>query len=125
MAGNPAITNDRLKARAMRFTLTSTVTFFLIFYFTPLLSQVVYVTDWESEADKKVYVTEWKGEADLVVYKTDTKSEAEDHEGYWYTTEWKSEAKWKIFFTEWKSDADIVIYYTEWPSEAGWRTEKH
>ena len=32
--------------------------------------QVVYSTDYKSEAQVKVYVTKYKSEADLVVYKT-------------------------------------------------------
>ena len=37
-------------------------------------AQVVYSTDWKSEAKVKVYVTQYKSEADLIVYKTEWKS---------------------------------------------------
>ena len=74
-------------------------------------AQIVYSTDWKSEAKVKVYVTEYKGEADLIVYKT----------------EWKSEAKKAIYFTSWKSEADIIVYFTEYKGEAGWKkkSKKH
>lgn len=84
--------------------------------------QIVYSTEWKSEADAKIYVSEWKSEADLIVYKTDWKSEASGNKGIWYYSEWKSESK-IIYFTEWKSEADIVIYYTTWKSEAGWKNQ--
>ena len=83
--------------------------------------QIVFPTDWKSEADKKVYVTDWKSEADMIVYKTDWKSEAKEDSGLWYTTDWKSEADWKIYYTDWKSEADIIVFFTDWKSEAGWK----
>lgn len=39
-------------------------------------AQIVYSTEWKSDADAKIFVTEWKSEADLIVYKTDWKSES-------------------------------------------------
>ena len=90
-------------------------------------AQIVYSTDWKSEAKVKVYVTEYKGEADLIVYKTEWKSEAKDNEGIWYFTQWKCEAKKAIYFTSWKSEADIIVYFTEYKGEAGWKkkSKKH
>ena len=82
-------------------------------------AQVVYVTEWKSEADTVVYVTEWKSEADVVVYVTDWKSEATPGSGIWYYTEWTSEADVTVYLTEWASEADVVVYFTEWKSEAG------
>ena len=64
----------------------------LIFCLTPLyllFGQVVFSTDWKSEADVVIYVSEWKSEADLIVYKTDWKSEANKNNGIWFFTEWK------------------------------------
>lgn len=52
-----------------------------------------------------VFSTEWKSEADVVIY----------------VSEWKSEAKKVIYFTEWKSEADVIIYFSDWKSEAGWK----
>ena len=46
-------------------------------------AQVVYVTEWKSEADKVVYVTEWKSEADMIVYVTEWKSDATPESGIW------------------------------------------
>src|SRR5690554_3470452 len=86
-----------------------------------LNAQVVYSSEWKSEADVVVYVSEWKSDADLVVYKTEWKSEASKNSGIWFFTEWKSDAKKMIYFTEWKSDADVIIYFTDWKSEAGWK----
>ena len=86
-------------------------------------AQVVYSSEWKSEANAKIYVSEWKSEADLIVYKTEWKSEASKNNGIWYFSEWKSESK-IIYFTDWKSDADIIIYFTEWKSEAGWKKQQ-
>ena len=88
--------------------------FISLFCFSQLRSQVVYSTDWKSEAD-------------LIVFKTKWKSEAKGNDGIWFFTEWKSEAKKKIYFTEWKSEADIVVYFSEWKSESGWQknSKKH
>ena len=58
-------------------------------------AQVVYSTDWKSEAQVKVYVTEYKSEADLIVYKTNWKSEVDAGKGIWYFTQYKSEAGWR------------------------------
>ena len=89
--------------------------------------QVVYSTDYKSEAQVKVYVTKYKSEADLVVYKTTYKSEADANKGIWFFTNYKSEAKKKIWFTDYKSEADIVVYFTTYKSEAGWKknSKKH
>jgi hypothetical protein len=88
-----------------------------------LQAQVVYQTEWKSDADIQVYVTEWKSDADLVVYKTTWKSDADKNEGIWYFTEWKSDAKKKLYFTTWKSDASLIVYYTEYKSDAGWKNK--
>jgi hypothetical protein len=86
-------------------------------------AQVVYQTEWKSDANVQVYVTEWKSDADLIVYKTTWKSDADKNEGIWYFTEWKSDAKKLLYFTTWKSDADLIIYYTEYKSDAGWKNK--
>lgn len=87
-------------------------------------AQLVYETNWKSEADVKVFVSEWKSEADLIVFETEWKSDAEGkNDGVWHATKWKSEGK-KIYFTKWKSEADIIIYYTKWKSEARWKNDK-
>ena len=39
----------------------------IIFFSLGAKAQVVYSTDWKSEAQVKVYVTEYKSEADLIV----------------------------------------------------------
>lgn len=90
-------------------------------------AQVVYSTDWKSDADVKVFVTEWKSDADLIVYKTTWKSDADKNDGIWFFTEWKSDAKKIIYFTEWKSDADVIVYFTDYKSDAGWqkKTKQH
>lgn len=99
------------------------LTSLLLIFYQLSSAQIVYSTEWKSEADAKIFVTEWKSEADLIVYKTEWKSEANGNKGLWFFSEWKSESK-KIYFTEWKSEADILIYYTTWKSEAGWVKQK-
>ena len=68
---------------------------FVIFFFEAK-SQVIYTTEWKSEANKKVYVTENASEADIIVFKSDWKSDAQKDSGIW-------------FFTEWKTEADILV----------------
>jgi hypothetical protein len=94
-----------------------------LFLVQEMKAQVVYQTEWKSDANVQVYVTEWKSDADLIVYKTTWKSDADKNEGIWYFTEWKSDAKKLLYFTTWKSDADLIIYYTESKSDAGWKNK--
>jgi len=54
---------------------------FLIFSSISGFAQIVFSSDWKSEADVKVFVTEWKSEADLIVYSTEWKSEAGQNNG--------------------------------------------
>lgn len=61
-------------------------------------AQVIYSTQWKSDADVKVYVSQWKSEADLVVYKTNWKSEATGNNSIWFFTEWKSDAPTGLFY---------------------------
>ncbi len=76
--------------------LLTTLSFaFLFFIAVPADAQVVYVTEW--------------------------KSDAQPMSGIWYFTEWRNDADIVIYFTEWRSEADIVIAYTEWKSDAVWR----
>jgi len=86
-------------------------------------AQVIYQTEWKSEASHLVFVTRWKSEADLIVHKTEWKSEAKAQSGIWYFTGWKSVADMLVYFTKWKSEANLIVYYTTWKSEAGWRTK--
>ena len=86
-------------------------------------AQVVYVTEWKSEADKIVYVSEYESEADVVVYRTEWRTDAQPKSGIWYFTEWRNDANLVIYFTEWRSEADLVIAYTEWKSDAMWRNK--
>jgi hypothetical protein len=95
--------------------------FATMFCIMQLNSQVVYVTEWKSEATLKVYVSDSPADADIIVYKSEWKSEAEPESGIWYFTEWKTEADQLIYFTEWRSEADVVICYTNYKSEAGKR----
>lgn len=105
----------------MRRTLTGLLFFFAFCLARNASSQIVYVTEWKSEANKKVFITDSPGDADLIVFKTDWKSDAKKDSGLWYFTEWKTEADMLIYFTDWKSEADIVICYTDWKSDAGWK----
>ena len=59
---------------------------FSVFILTGLVakSQVVYVTEWKSDADKIVYVSEYTSEADVVVFRTEWKSDAKPMSGIWY-----------------------------------------
>lgn len=84
-------------------------------------AQVIYSSNYRTEADVKVYVTHYKSEADLVVYKCRYKTEATGNRGLWYFTSYKSEAKKRIYFTDYKSEADLIVYFTNYRSEAGWR----
>jgi len=84
-------------------------------------AQIVYSTNFKSEADVKVYVTSYKSMADLVVYKSRFKSEATGNQGFWYFTTYRSEAKKRIYFTDFRSEADLIVYFTDYRSEAGWR----
>ncbi|HMX04308.1 MAG TPA: DUF6150 family protein [Chitinophagales bacterium] len=93
----------------------------LLFFISNADAQIIYKTDWKSEAAKKVYVTDMPAEADIVVFKTEWKSDATEDSGQWYFTEWKDEADLIVYFTEWRSEADLVIYYTEYKEEAGKR----
>jgi len=83
--------------------------------------QLVYSTEYKSDADVKVFVSKYKSDADLIVYKAPYKSDVEGNNGIWYFSEYKSDAKKKIYFTDYKSDADLVIYFTEYKSDAGWQ----
>ena len=69
-------------------------------------AQVVYSTQYSSDANIKVYVTQYKSDADLVVYKCQYKSDADGNTGLWYFTEYSSDAKKKLYFTQYKSDAE-------------------
>lgn len=84
-------------------------------------AQVVYVTEYKSDADVVVYITDYKSDADLVVYKANYKSDASGNRGVWYFTKYKSDADVVVYFTEYKSDADLIIYFSDYKSDAGWR----
>ena len=73
-------------------------------------AQVVYSTQYSSDANVKVYVTQYKSDAD-------------GNTGLWYFTEYSSDAKKKIYFTQYKSDADLIVYFTEYKSDAEWKNK--
>lgn len=63
-------------------------------------AQVVYSTNYKSDAQVKVYVVKSSSDADLVVYKTTYKSDADGNNGVWFFTTYQSDAKKKIFFVD-------------------------
>jgi len=101
------------------FKLLLTFTFAILFFESK--SQVVYSTEWKSEANKKVYVTDNPAEADLIVFKSEWKSDAQKDSGIWFFTDFKTEADILVYYTEWRSEADLVICYTTYKEEAGKR----
>jgi hypothetical protein len=108
----------------MKTTILCTSLFALLINTNQISAQIVYATQYTSEAHIKVYVTKYKSDADLVVYKSKYKSDAQDNDGIWYFTDYSSEAKKKIYFTRYVSDADLIVYFTEYKSDAGWQNRR-
>ena len=61
--------------------LTLIIALFTFFIASEAKGQVIYVTEWKSEANKKVYVTEMPSEADIIVFKSEWKSDATENSG--------------------------------------------
>jgi len=105
------------------FLMFQKVIFFVIilFYSQSILSQKIFSTEYESQADISVYVVDYESQADLKVYKVNYSSQAGKNDGSWFFVEYSSQADKKIYFVDYESQADLKIFFVDYQSHAGWK----
>jgi|AntRauTorckE6833_2_1112554.scaffolds.fasta_scaffold08698_3 hypothetical protein len=88
------------------------LSFILLLIASCVKAQVIFQTDYQTQADYLIYSAKDKWDTDILVYWSESKLRAtkDYQDGIWYKTKYKSQADITIDSTSYKSKARVSIY---------------
>ena len=100
------------------------LSFLFSFYSFDSISQKIYSTQYEYQADLKVFVVDHEYQADLKVFKVEKEYQSKGNIGLWFFSDRSYISDKKIFFVDYAYQADLNIFIVKYSYKAGWKNKK-
>tara|TARA_B110000263_G_C14933443_1_gene340307 strand:- start:15 stop:362 length:348 start_codon:yes stop_codon:yes gene_type:complete len=94
------------------------------FYSFDSVSQKIYSSQYEYQADLKVFIVDHEYQSDLKVFKVEKDYQSKGNIGLWFFTDKSYISDKKIYFVDYEYQADLNIFFVKYSYQVGWKNKE-